>query len=54
MPDITMCANESCSHRLICYRAQVEPGIDTMQARGYFSPDGDTDICEYFIPMGGA
>jgi hypothetical protein len=46
MPDITMCVNESCKKRFVCYRFMAEP--DRVQSYALFKP-GENGICEYFL-----
>lgn len=49
MPDITMCINESCKKRFVCYRYMAEP--DRFQSYATFQPYKD-GVCENFIYIG--
>lgn len=50
MPDITMCNNELCAQKELCYRFKAKP---TPLYQSYFSDDVRTDDgdCNYFLKL---
>ena len=48
MPDISMCANNLCPHRMKCYRYRAIP-TPGRQSYGYFHPTKEG--CEHFIEI---
>lgn len=53
MPDISMCANQTCSLAPKCYRYKAKPDPH-WQTYGRFSPtinDQGEPECEYFWPL---
>lgn len=51
MPDITMCASETCNHRKTCYRNQ-ESGTKPGQRQSWFLVDPNTEgVCDYYWPV---
>lgn len=52
MPDITMCASDTCHRRTECYRNEASGTKPTSWQQAYFiSSEIEKDNCEYFSPQ---
>lgn len=52
MPDITMCASDTCHRRTECYRHEASGTEPNPHRQAYFiSSEIDKDNCEYFAPQ---
>lgn len=49
MPDISMCLNEECLSRNLCYRYKAEPS--DYQSYIDFQPEDGEEKCERFWPL---
>jgi hypothetical protein len=49
MPDISMCMNEECLSRNVCYRYKAEPS--DYQAYMDYQPKDGEEKCEKFWPL---